>query len=778
MKAGLLFLMLALVPVLTDAGRCHAREKAAEREPGAALQALFPDETVRFTAGLLSLGQVGNRHFWFVADSLDGRDLLITTTLLKGSARKKRYPDQRYGYAGDRLDARLLHFEKSEGRLLITLPGQRERVVAASFDVAATAEGGGWIAIDELLNDERSFFGLDGFSMELGIGKYLPEGSALKEIRTFPNSVVVRFAKGYMSENFIPDPGVGPEPTRWEYGVSLRLLDRLPMRGREEDPRVGYFTVGAAGAEPLSDPRRYVTRWRLEPRPEDAAAYLRGEKVEPAQPIVYYIDPRMPQWLVPYVRRAVEQWQPAFEEAGFLRAIQAQPAPSETENPEFSEDNARYSCISYKATSVGNAYGATVADPRTGEILSSHIGISSSVRDLLQRLYFCQAGAVDSRAADLLLPDTLMGELVCYVVSHEVGHTLGLRHNFRGSSVFGTEQLRDAGFVRSHGHGASIMDYMRFNSAAQPEDGIDPGDLIPRIGPYDRFAVTWGYRFLPGTNPAAERDSLRRWVDTRLRNDSLCRYDGKERLDVLSQSEDLGNNQMEVNALAIANMRRLMKLPLWERTDEEAYPVLRSRYREMLIRYLQYADQVVCNIRGTTLRTDPQTGRNLRTPLSKQRQRQAMDFLDAYVFTPPEWLFRDELFRRYGIDERMNMETLFLQTLYELLAKLQLPAADDYPQEEFLADIRMMLFREWPAGEPVSPARRMLQRLYIARLKELARDGVPRECRVALWAAAELEAIRRQAVKGLSTAQNKAYLRSVVKGIDNHMAEANDSKNE
>ncbi|MEF2792752.1 MAG: DUF5117 domain-containing protein, partial [Alistipes dispar] len=223
---------------------------------------------MRFTAGLLSLGQVGNRHFWFVADSLDGRDLLVTTTLLKGSARKKRYPDQRYGYAGDRLDARLLHFEKSEGRLLITLPGQRERVVAASFDVAATAEGGGWIAIDELLNDERSFFGLDGFSMELGIGKYLPEGSALKEIRTFPNSVVVRFVKGYMSENFIPDPGVGPEPTRWEYGVSLRLLDRLPMRGREEDPRVGYFTVGAAGAEPLSDPRRYVTRWRLEPRPE------------------------------------------------------------------------------------------------------------------------------------------------------------------------------------------------------------------------------------------------------------------------------------------------------------------------------------------------------------------------------------------------------------------------------------------------------------------------------------------------------------------------------
>ena len=500
--------------------------------------------------------------------------------------------------------------------------------------------------------------------------------------------------------------------------------------------------------------------------------------MEPAQPIVYYIDPRMPQWLVPYVRRAVEQWQPAFEEAGFLRAIQARPAPSETENPEFSEDNARYSCISYKATPVGNAYGATVADPRTGEILSSHIGISSSVRDLLQRLYFCQAGAVDSRAADLLLPDTLMGELVCYVVSHEVGHTLGLRHNFRGSSVFGTRQLRDAGFVRSHGHGTSIMDYMRFNSAAQPEDGIDPGDLIPRIGPYDRFAVTWGYRFLPGTNPAAERDSLRRWVDTRLRNDSLCRYDGKERLDVLSQSEDLGNNQMEVNALAIANMRRLMKLPLWERTDEEAYPVLRSRYREMLIRYLQYADQVVCNIRGTTLRTDPQTGRNLRMPLSKQRQRQAMDFLDAYVFTPPEWLFRDELFRRYGIDERLNMETLFLQTLYELLAKLQLPVADDYPQEEFLADIRTMLFREWPAGEPVSPARRMLQRLYIARLKELARDAVPRECRVALWAAAELEAIRRQAVKGLSTAQNEAYLRSVVKGIDNHMAKANDPQNE
>lgn len=778
MKTRLFALLLAISPFTTDAGTLSVPGSLAATTPAAALQTLFPEKSVQFTPGLLGLGQAGEHRFWFIADSLVGRDLLVTTTLLKGSARRKRYPDQRYGYAGDRLDARLLRIERCAEKLYFTLPEQRNEVVAATLTILMEAATGVWVGIDDLLEDRRSFFSLEDFGMELAIGEYLPESSALKEIRTFSNSVVIRFEKSYMSENYIPDPSAKTEPTRWEYGISLRLLDRLPMRSREEDPRVGYFTVDAPTKNPFVNDLKYVTRWRLEPRPEELQAYLQGVKVEPAQPIVYYIDSRMPQWLVPYIRQAVEQWQPAFEEAGFLRAIQTRPAPSETENPEFSEDNACYSCISYKASPIGNAYGATSADPRTGEILSSHIGVSSSVCDLLQRLYFCQAGCVDPRALDLHLPDSLMGELVRYVVSHEVGHTLGLRHNFRGSSVFSAEQLRDAAFVHSHGHGASIMDYMRFNYAAQPDDGISPGDLIPRIGPYDRFAVAWGYRILPDMSPDAERDSLRRWVDTRLRMDSLCRYDGTERTDAMSQSEDLGDNQMEVNALAIANMRRLMNLPLWNSSSDEELPVLRSRYREMLIRYLQYADQVTCNVRGATFRTESATGLTIRTPLSKQRQRQALDFLDTYVFTPPEWLFRKDLFRRYGIDERMGMETLFLQTVYALLGTLKLPDESGYPQEEFLANIRTMLFREWQAGEKVSPARRKLQRLYTTRLKELADQDTPDECRVSLWAAAELEEIRQLATEGLALVRDEAYLRSIIAGIDNRMTKASDKSDE
>lgn len=748
----------------------------------------FSADSVRCYPGLINIFEVGDRYYWQVADSLYGRDFLVTTTLLKGAAREKRYSEQHYGYAGDRLDVQIFRIIKQDGKLLFIQPFMQDVVadtlneltdilrqrgegsVVAELEIKTEGLEGALVEVTDLLKSNDLFFGLSPFEMELGIGTYLPQSSYLKEIKVFERSLVVRFVRNYMSVNYLPDPAVKSEPTRWEYGVSLCLLPESPMRGRRQDARIGYFsnTVREYRHSLFNvENVEFISRWRMEPRPEDKIAYIHGELVEPMKPIVYYIDRDMPKWLQPYVKKAVEAWLPAFEQAGFKNAIQAYLEPTLEENPEFSVDNALFSYISYKASPIANAYGPSSVDPRSGEILCSHIGVYNSIAELVQGLYFCQAGVIDSLARRIVLPDTLLGKLIQYVVCHEVGHALGLKHNFWGSSVFSVEQIRDRDFVHQNGYGASIMDYMRFNYAAQPEDGMNPEDLIPRVGAYDCLAIAWGYRYFPEMTVNEEEQYLREWLDEKGK-DPLYRYNGTENTDVLSQSEDLGNNQMQTNALGIKNMQRLMKLNIWQVEDDEmARLVMGTRYQMMIRKFYDYVDQALMNIRGRTEKIDTCTGnRRSMVAVSKQRQKEALAFLDEYVCDPPQWLFRPDLFCRFQIDERLNMETVFMQLVNSLLSKLKFGSTIDYTQEEFLSDIRHIIFKEWETGEQVGEARKILQRLYIKELKKMA-TADHEDYLITLWTLGELDEILQLAEQYVSRTEDKGYAHGVINSIKN-----------
>ncbi len=782
---GFYCLFILMLLIFACMGKGHAEKR---KEVVSVKEFFLSTDSVKYSPGLLNVFETSGHYYWQVADSLLGRDFLVTTTLLKGSAREKRYSEQRYGYAGDRLDAQLFRIVKREGKLFLIQPFVQDVVadtlneiaciarqrgegsILTELEIKAESSEGILVEVTGLLEDNELFFGLRNFEMELGIGSYLPESSYLKEIKVFRQSIVVRFVRSYMSVNYIPDPAVKSEPTCWEYGVSFCLLPKIPMRGRRHDARVGYFTntvreyrhslFAAANTA-------FISRWRLEPQEKDKAAYARGELVEPAKPIIYYIDRNTPKWLQPYIKKAVEAWQPAFEQAGFKEAIEARLEPDPEEDPEFSVDNALFSYISYKASPIGNAYGPSSVDPRSGEILCSHIGIFNSIADLVQGLYFCQAGAIDSLACRIVLPDTLLGKLIQYVVCHEVGHALGLKHNFRGSSVFSVEQIRDRDFVRQNGHGASIMDYMRFNYAAQPEDGIVPEDLIPRVGAYDRLAIAWGYRCFPEMTLDEETEYLQKWLDEQ-ECCPLYRYNGTDNIDVLSQSEDLGNNQMQTNALAIKNMQRLMKLKVWEVEDDATIRlVMGHRYQVMIRKFQGFLDQALMNIRGRTEEIDAKAGnRRSMVPVSKLRQQEALAFLDRYVGTPPTWLFQPDLFHRYQVDQRLNMEALMMQWVYGLAERLRLGPTPDYSQEQLFSDIRHIFFREWENGVQVSKERRNLQRFYIEQLKRMAAKDYE-DCRITLWALEELDKIVELAERYAVRIADRSYPESVITGIEN-----------
>jgi len=557
--------------------------------------------------------------------------------------------------------------------------------------------------------------------------------SFINTIKSYPKNIEV-------IQDFTYDAGSPPSNSNTgtitiRVNQSMIELPEDKMMPRLYDKRVGYFSIGNIdyGSDALkADAKRYIRRWRLEPK--DMAAYNRGELVEPKKPIVYYLDPGTPENLRKYIKQGVDDWQKVFETAGFKNAIMAKYPPTPEEDPEFSMEDVRYSSIRYVASTTRNATGPSVSDPRTGEIIESDIiWYHNHLRSYRNR-YLLETGAANPSARTLDTPDEEIGEMMRMVISHEVGHALGLPHNMAASYAYPVDSLRSGTFTQKMGIAATIMDYARYNYVAQPGDKNIR--FIRQLGPYDHYSINWGYRIVPGaTTPEQEVNTLNKWIEDKA-GDPIYRF-GAQRFDPSAQTEGIGNDQVKASTYGMNNLKIVAKnLPEWTSTQTNNYEDLSELYGELLGVWSRYAGHVAGNIGGVFEYNKKPTQKGVvYEPVTKAKQKEAMKWLQENAFKTQDWLLQEDILANIdesGYTNRMlRLQTRHLNSILnprtlERMIDVQVLHPETYDVLSMMRDLRMGIFTEANYTRNVDVFRRNLQKAYIQRLGSLLNSKSPK----------------------------------------------------
>ena len=711
------------------------------------------DRAVTDTGGI-TVHRVDDRWLFEVPDSLMGRDFLLVSRIAGVPANFGGFLS-----AGTSVEERVVRWERQRDRIILrtiaydavaddTLPiaisvaSNNVGAILAAFPIEAYGKDSASFVIEVgtfFAGDTPALSGLSPAQRrQYQVRRLDPARSFLTSVKSFPQNVEVRHTQTFEATEPPADRTSGT--ISLDMRQSIVLLPKVAMRPRYADPRAGFFAVTRVnyGLDvQKADSQSFIRRWRLEPK--DPAAYARGELVEPVKPIVYYIDPATPMRWRPYVRMGIEDWQKPFEKAGFKNAVVAKDPPSAAEDPDWDPEDIRYSVVRWAASLVRNAVGPSTSDPRTGEIIESDITFyHNHMRSYRNRLLI-ETAAANPVARTLDMPEELMGETMRKVITHEIGHAIGLPHNMIASSSIPIDSLRSASFASRYGVSLTIMDYARQNYVAQPGDSLTPTSFVRRLGPFDDFIVNWGYRVIPeARTPEEERPILDRW----LREQSGAmgyRYLPQflAGVDPRSQTEDVGDDPVRASTYAIDNLKRVVpNLVAWTTRNGDDYSELNELYGEALGMWARYMGHVVSVIGGVQvdLKTADQDG-VVFSAVDRERQQAALRFLGEQAFRTPTWLAPDAILSRIGppagqtslVDRQAAVVTQLLDT--RRLARLaQSEAMNEraaYSPAVYLADLRRAL---WGApGSLTTPDanRRTLQRVYLERLAALVEPPEP-----------------------------------------------------
>ena len=697
-----------------------------------------PQTTVSQQKGLFDVVYTGNEWFFYVPDSLLSREFLVTVRYASTPANTNQY-------GGELVNEQTVYFQKAPGnklllrsRLLVNTADSVDAInkaivisntdpIIGSFKIESVERNRYKIKVGSFFLEDNPAIGVtQQVKRSMGLQVLLGASSFIESIKSFPMNTEIRMVKTWMSSQSNNYAAASTGKVTLGLNVSFVLLPKVPMQRRLFDPRVGYFADSFtyfSDNQQRVEPKRFITRWRLEPKDSaDMEKMKRNELVEPKKPIVFYIDPATPKQWVPYLIQGVNDWQVAFEKAGFKNAIYAKEWPENDST--MSMEDARYSCIRYLASSMENAYGPHVHDPRSGEILESHICWYHNVMALVHDWYMVQAGTLDEAAQKMKFDTELMGQLIRFVSSHEVGHTLGLRHNFGSSSTVPVDSLRSKSFLEKYGHTPSIMDYARFNYVAQPEDSIPRSGIFPRINDYDNWAIEWGYKpMLNAYDDVSDHWELEKLTSERLANNPRLWFgDGETNRtnDARCQTEDLGDNAMQASEYGIKNLKRIVKvLPQWTYESNDINGKnLSSIYNQVNSQFMRYCYHVIANIGGVyyNYKTVDQPG-DVYVDEPKAKQEEAVVFLEHNVLTEPKWLIAEPYMLRIMPNPQMFVERLGTKVLGSMLSSAVLDRMTaTYPVDEYLPRVYDYLFSEVSNNAQPSSYRKALQRYAVSRL--------------------------------------------------------------
>lgn len=700
-------------------------------------------------SGLFNIYQLDEKYYLEIPDALLGKDILLASRIIKSAAENRTGNPMSPGFAGDIINEKIIRFTRGPKQNLFiktvsfserssdstangmyhTLERSNVMPITAVFDIKAVGSNAksSLIDISDYIANDQSLLGFSQDSKaNYQLGPFQKDKSYVLGMQAFSGNLELQTLNTYTK---------GSSTVTYELNNSFVLLPEKPMDPRFADSRVGFFEQNFTDFDAPHgiQEKAIISRFRLEPKPEDVARYLKGELVEPLKPIVYYIDPTTPRKWIKYLVQAVNDWQKAFEKAGFKNAIYALEAPKNDKS--WSLYDSKHNAIVYMPSTIENAVGPHIKDPRTGEILETHITFFHNIMTILHDWYLLQAGPSDLRARKMVFDDELMGRLIRYLISHEVGHTLGLRHNFLASSSTPVDSLRSKNYVEKHGLSPSIMDYNRFNYVAQPMDKMPVELLIPRIGAYDEWAIEWGYRWFPEGKTKEEQNTyLKKWVSDKLNKSQHLDFAGDFGMiptDARVQMEDLGDNASKASSYGIENLKFVMRnLPEWTRTANGNYENLERVTKRVFAQYNLYIGHVLQNIRvmTKTFRVEGQPG-DVFGFVSKAKKQEAVAFFNKELFATPYWLKNTEIHKKTGLNGLEEARTRQEDVLSSLVSSKTFkalessnalaPVGEHYTFESLLVDLDKGIFTELKGAKTISAERRYLQRLYVEKLINL-----------------------------------------------------------